>query len=187
MKSKKILLIALASCFIAISGCTKDKETIPDAPNPPSITLSNEIIITTLGADFFMEADLTDGVGLKSFTLRYDDWYLYNTITLADSSNPKSYHVKYKFKMPDTAANKIHSITLTATNVGNKQTSRQYKISLNTDFPKMYLTETTDAAKLTSDLFGAPMLISKLGSYTYEATYYSSAANSKIWFIPGKR
>jgi hypothetical protein len=186
MKYKNKLLIAIASFFIIVAGCKKDKETIPSAPIPPKVTLSNEIIITTLGADFFMEADLTDDVGLKSFTLRYDDWYLFNTVSLADSNNSKSYHVKYKFKMPDTAANKIHSITLTATNVGNNQTSRQFKISLNTDFPKMYLTETTDPANLTSDLFGVPMLINKLGSYSYEATYYSSAANSKIWFIPGK-
>jgi hypothetical protein len=186
MKYKNKLLTAFAFFCIVIAGCEKEKETVPDAPNPPKVTLSNEIIITTLGVDFFMEADLTDEVGLKSFALRYDDWYLFNTILLADSSNPKSYHVKYKFKMPDTAANKIHSITLTATNVGNNQTSKQYKISLNTDFPKMYLTETTDPAKLTSDLFGVPMLINKLGSYSYEATYYSSAANSKVWFIPGK-
>jgi hypothetical protein len=188
MKYTNKFLIAFASICIIIAGCKKDKnkEVITDAPNPPKITLSNEIIITTLGAEFFMEADLTDDVGLKSFTIRYDDWYLYNTVPLTDLGSPKSYRVKYKFRMPDTAANKIHSITLTATNVGNNATAKQYKVSLNTDFPKMYLTETTDPAKLTSDLLGVPMLINKLGSYSYETTYYSSAANSKIWFIPGK-
>jgi hypothetical protein len=186
MNSKYKLLAIIACICIALAGCKKDKETVPDAPNPPKVVLNNEIIITTLGSEFFMEADLTDDVGLKSFTLRYDDWFLYNTISLADSNNPKSYHVKYKFRMPDTAANKIHSITLTATNVGNKETAKQYKVSLNTDFPKMYLTETIDPAKLSSDLFGVPMLVDKLGSYSYEATYYSSAANSKIWFLPGK-
>jgi hypothetical protein len=186
MKYLNKIFLAIACGCIIITGCKKDEESVPDAPNPPTVALSNEIIITTLGADFFMEADLKDDVGLKSFSLRYDDWYLLNTISLADSNNPKSYHVKYKFRMPDTAANKIHSIVLTATNVGNKQTSRQYKISLNTDFPKMYLTETTDPAKLTSDLFGVPVLMNKLGSYSYEAVYYSSAANSKVWFIPGK-
>jgi hypothetical protein len=180
------LVTALLLATVLVISCKKDKEVVPDAPNPPGVTLSNEIIISTLGADFFMEADLTDDVGLKSFTVRYDDWYLYNTISLADVNNPKSYRVRYKFKMPDTAANKIHSITLTATNAGNKETSKQYKVSLNTDFPKMYLTETIDPAKLTSDLMGVPMLINKLGSYNYEAAYYSSAANSKVWFIPGK-
>jgi hypothetical protein len=186
MKYINKIFFVITLCFIIVSGCSKDEETVPDAPNPPAVVLSNEIIITTLGAEFIMEADLKDDVGLKSFTLRYDDWYLFNTVSLADSSNPKNYRLKYKFRMPDTAANKIHSITLTATNVGNKETSRQYKISLNTDFPKMYLTETTDPAKLTSDLLGVPMLMNKLGSYTYEVVYYSSTANSKVWFIPGK-
>jgi hypothetical protein len=186
MKYRIVLLNILFAAIITMAGCKKDKEVVPDAPNPPGVILNNEIIISTLGADFFMEADLTDSVGLKSFTIRYDDWFLYNTISLADINNPKSYKVKYKFRMPDTAANKIHSITLTATNVGNKQTSRQYKVSLNTDFPKMYLTETTDPSKLTTDLFGVPMVINKLASYSYEATYYSSAPNSQIWFIPGK-
>lgn len=177
----------LAGCLFILFGCKKDEvETLPDAPNPPKVTLANEIIITTLGADFVMEADLEDMVGLKSFTLRYDDWYLYNTITLKDSSYPKNYHVKYKFKMPDTAANRIHSISLIATNVGGKETSAQYKVSLNTDFPKMYLIESIDPAKLTNDLFGVPMLIDKVGSYNFEAKYYSSSPNSKVWFIPGK-
>jgi len=178
-------MLCLVVFISTISSCKKSDST-PSAPNPPKIVMSNDVIITTLGADFFMEADLTDEVGLKSFTLRYDDWYLYNTVSLADSGNPKSYHVKYKFKMPDTAVNKIHSITLTATNVANNAISNQFKVLLNSDFPKMYLIESTDPAKLTSDLFGVPTLIKKTSSYNYEATYYSAAPNSQVWFIPSK-
>jgi hypothetical protein len=180
------IFLALAFLTIAFASCKPDKVLTPDAPTPPTVVLNNEIIITNLGSDFFLEADLTDLVGLKSFSLRYDDWYLFNTVSLENIGSPKSYHVKYQFKMPDTAANKIHSIVLTATNVGNNSTSKQYKVSLNTDFPKLYLTETTDPAKLTSDFFGVPMLMSKLGSYSYESVYYSGAANTKVWFIPGK-
>jgi len=186
MKNMRLLLLLISSILI-LFGCKKEAgENLPDSPIPPRVTLANPIIVTTLGSQFVMEADLTDLVGLKSFTLRYDDWYLYNTISLKDIGYPKSYHVKYKFTMPDTAVNKIHSITLTATNVGSKGTSAQYKILLNTDFPKMYLVESTDPAKLTNNLFGVPMLIKKTGSYSFEATYYSSTANSTIWFIPGK-
>lgn len=181
------LTVLFAGALTLLYSCKKDdSEKLINAPNPPVVALSNEIIITTLGADFVMEADLRDSVGLKSFTLRYDDWYLYNTVSLKDSNNPKSYRVRYKFRMPDTAANKIHSISLTATNVGGKETSAQFKVSLNTDFPKMYLIESTDASKLTNDLFGVPSLINKVGSYSYEAIYYSKSTNSTVWFIPGK-
>lgn len=186
MNYKYKFLIALSCILIGIAGCKKEKEVIPNVTNVPEVTLSNEIIITTLGSDFFMEADLADESGLKSFSLRYDDWFLFNTISLEDLGNPKSYKLKYKFKMPDTAANKIHSITLITTNIGNKQTSKQYKVSINTDFPKMYLTETTDPMQLANDYFGVPMVVEKVGSYSYEAKYYSSAPNSKIWFIPVK-
>jgi len=177
--------LLMMSVILLIMGCSKD-DTTAVSTNPPKISITNDVIITTLGSDFYMEADLSDDAGLKSFTLRYDDWYLYNTISLDDLGNPKTYHVKYKFKMPDTAANKIHSITLTATNTGYATQSSQFKILLDADFPKMYLVESTDPAKLTSDLFGVPMLINKTSSYNYEAIYYSAAANSKVWFIPSK-
>ena len=175
-----LLLFAVASCK------KNDEPSFPDASVPPSLKLNNEIIITTLGAEFFMEADLKDSVGLKSFTLRYDDWYLFNVVPLSDSGYPKSYHVKYKFRMPDTAANKIHSITMTATNVGNKETSAQYKVTLNTDFPKMYLVEESNLSNLTADMFGVPALVNKKGSYSYEADHYSAVSGTKIYFLPGK-
>lgn len=180
------IYLFIAGSLLILCGCDKDGEDLPDAPNPPSITLANDIVITSLGEEFFMEADLEDAVGLKSFTLRYDDWYLYNTVSLKDSTYPKKYHVRYKFRMPDTAANKIHSIVLTATNVGENASSSQFKILLNADFPKMYLVDDPNPAKLTNDLFGVPMRINKVGSYSYEATYYAAAPNAKIWFIPGK-
>ena len=110
MKLNKFTVL-LAGILCLLFSCKKNEvEKLVNAPDPPVVSLNNEIIITTLGTEFVMEADLQDMVGLKSFTLRYDDWYLYNTISLKDSNNPKGYHVKYKFRMPDTAANKIHSI-----------------------------------------------------------------------------
>lgn len=181
-----MLFLLLTGLLVTMVACKKDGEKLPDAPNPPQITVANDIVITSLGGEFFMEADLVDSVGLKSFTIRYDDWFLYNTVSLKDSSYPKRYHVRYKFRMPDTAANKIHSIALTATNVGNNASSAQFKILLNADFPKMYLVDDPNPAKLANDLFGVPMLVKKLASYTYEATYYAATPNSKVWFIPGK-
>lgn len=183
----KILCWSLMLLLIAYSSCKKnDDVTAPEAKFPPAISLTNEIIVTTLGSDFYMEADLYDSVGIKSFTLRYDDWYLYNTVSLQDSGYPHAYHLKYKFRMPDTAANKIHSIDLMVANLGNKETSAQFKVMLNTDFPKMYITESLDPIVLTNDLFGVPQLVDKTSSYNYSATYYSAQPDTKIWFIPSK-
>ena len=184
--STKIFMVMLA--MASLGSCKKDDVAVPEVKDPPIVTLTNEIIVTTLGTEFYLEADLADSAGIKSFTVRYDDWYLYNTISLKDTTSnyPHTYHVKYKFRMPDTAANKTHSIDLIATNIGNKETTAQYKVLLNADFPKMYVTETLDAAILTKDLFGVPALIDKIADYNYSATYYSSQANTKIWFVPSK-
>jgi hypothetical protein len=183
LPTKVLLLMLLVTMAWS---CQKDHESVPQVKDAPSVSLTNEVIVTTLGAEFYLEADLADSAGIKSFTLRYDDWYLYNTVSLQDLKDPHTYHVKYKFKMPDTAANKTHSIDLTVTNIGNKETTAQFKVMLNTDFPKMYVTETLDATVLSKDLFGVPMLIDKISSYNYSATYYAAQANTKIWFIPSK-
>jgi hypothetical protein len=184
--STKIFMVILGMASLA--SCKKDDVAVPEVKDAPVVSLTNEIIVTTLGSEFYLEADLADSAGIKSFTVRYDDWYLYNTISLKDTTSnyPHTYHVKYKFRMPDTAANKTHSIDLKATNIGNKETTAQYKVLLNADFPKMYVTETLDATLLSKDLFGAPALIDKASSYNYTATYYSPQANTKIWFIPSK-
>jgi hypothetical protein len=184
--STKIFMVMLA--MASLWSCKKDDVSVPEVKDPPIVTLTNEIIVTTLGTEFYLEADLADSAGIKSFTVRYDDWYLYNTISLKDTTSnyPHTYHVKYKFRMPDTAANRTHSIDLIATNIGNKETTAQYKVLLNADFPKMYVTETLDATILTKDLFGVPALIDKIADYNYSATYYSSQPNTKIWFVPSK-
>lgn len=184
--STKTFILAL---FItSIWSCQKDDDAVPEVKDAPSVSLTNEVIVTTLGSEFYLEADLADSAGIKSFTLRYDDWHLYNTISLKDTTSnyPHTYHLKYKFRMPDTAANKTHSIDLKVTNIGNKETDAQFKVLLNADFPKMYATETLDASVLNKDLFGVPALIDKVSSYNYSATYYAAQANTKIWFIPSK-
>jgi len=179
---------SLMLVMTSLWSCKKNGIDVPEVKGAPIVSLTNQIIVTTLGSDFYMEADLADSAGLKSFTFRYDDWYLYNTISLKDttSSYPHTYHVKYKFRMPDTAANKTHSIDLTVANIGNKETAAQFKVLLNADFPKMYVTETLDASGLSKNLFGVPALIDKTSSYNYSATYYAAQANTKIWFVPSK-
>ncbi|WP_315821384.1 hypothetical protein [Paraflavitalea speifideaquila] len=39
--------------LLLITGCKKDGEKLPDAPNPPRITVSNDIVITSLGGEFY--------------------------------------------------------------------------------------------------------------------------------------
>lgn len=184
MKKQTLAWFVLSILLIWTTACKKDDS--PNAPNPPSIALAKDTIITVQGSVFTMEAKLTDQVGLRSFTLQYDDWFLRNTITLKDSGYPKEYQLLYKFRMPESASNTVHKIRLTTTNVGGKETSTDIAVMLDTDYPKLYLTESKDESKLTSDLFGVPMLIDKTGPYAYRAVYYSASPNSTVWFTPSK-
>ena len=48
----------------------------------------------------------------------------------------------------------------------------------------MYLADVSDAASLTSDLYGVPMLIEHTGKYQYKAHYYNQKVGTGIRFIP---
>lgn len=54
------------------------------------------------------------------------------------------------------------------------------------DFAKMYLCDVATSAELTSDIFGVPMRVDKVGECQYRARYYNEKANTEIYFIPQK-
>ncbi|WP_290792289.1 hypothetical protein [Flavihumibacter sp. UBA7668] len=183
-KNTNALLLLLAFLLSCLMACRKDD--LPDAPNPPEIALTRDTIIAVQGSIFTIDALLTDQVGLRSFNLRYDEWFLNNTISLQDSSNPATYRVQYKFRMPENAANKIHTIVLTGTNVGGIESTKEIVVMQDTDFPRMYLTDNKEAPAASTALFGVPMRVDKTGAYSYRALYYSEAAGTNIWFTPSK-
>ncbi len=54
------------------------------------------------------------------------------------------------------------------------------------NYNKLYLADVADAAALSTDLFGVPMVMDKTGSHTYQLIYYARTANIKLRFIPNK-
>ncbi|WP_158280836.1 SusF/SusE family outer membrane protein [Pararcticibacter amylolyticus] len=86
------------------------------------------------------------------------------------------------------AALATYTLSLVATDKAGLEAKSSSIITVSEmpDFPKMYLTDVADAAKLNSDIFGVPMLISRSGAFTYKARYYSAAAGTQIRFIPQK-
>jgi plastocyanin len=81
-----------------------------------------------------------------------------------------------------------YNLTIKAVDKFNLETVRNSVITVSEmpDFPKMYLSDVSDAAKLNSDLFGIPMLIDHTGEYTYKAKYYSEAPGTEVRFVPQK-
>lgn len=70
---------------------------------------------------------------------------------------------------------------------GNMTSNKTFiKVSDVIDFEKLYLSDVTSVADLTSDVYGVPMLIDHVGEFQYQAHYYNQKAGTPIRFIPQK-
>lgn len=83
---------------------------------------------------------------------------------------------------------KTYNMTLTIVDQFAHKVSKSCNIDVTAlpDFQKMYLVDIADVKLLTSDLFGIPMLIDRVGEYQYEARYYSKARGTEVRFVPQK-
>lgn len=81
-----------------------------------------------------------------------------------------------------------YNLEIVAADKADLKVTKKVKITVSEmpDFAKMYVTSEKDAAKLSSDIFGIPMLIDRIAPYTYKAIYYSEKAGTEIRFIPQK-
>lgn len=128
---KKLLLIFNLTLLVLIFAGCKQEEDIDD-PNFPVINLVSENISTARDDIFWIEADLSDDMGLKKVNLLNADWYLDKDIILSDSSR-KEYHLSYQFLTPSDATDEVHTIVLTVEDIGNNITTKEIKVRLNKD------------------------------------------------------
>jgi hypothetical protein len=139
---KKFLVYSVILC-VSLTMCNKDEVNDPDAP---SIVLNTPVISTASGDLFWIRANITDDVGLKSINLLYSDWHLDKTIDLSDTTW-KSYDLIYQFLTPEEEEDVgPHKILVTAEDVGGNQTSAEITVRLDKDFlsPVFVQTKPTD-------------------------------------------
>lgn len=92
--------------------------------------------------------------------------------------------VKQVYDLPAVKAD--YEFTLTAYDMMDNTavTTTTINVDEMPDFEKMYLADVANAADLTSDLYGVPMLIDHTGAYEYTAHYYNQKAGTRVRFIP---
>lgn len=130
MKTNKFYISIFMFVFLAIGfSCEDDVIEVNSTPEFQSI---EETISSLPGQVFTLNAVVSDPAGIQSVNINYNDWFLDKTIV--KDSLPKTYELSYSFKVPaDAIENSVHTVIVTASNVGNKTTSRNVTITLDKD------------------------------------------------------
>lgn len=130
MKQPVRYLFSLLLILLLFSRCEEDKESIND-PTGPAIQLKTGTIATAPGDIFWIEATLSDDMGLDQIHLKLKDWYLDKYISLADSA-PTAYSLRYQFLTPESAT-QPQTLKLSVKDIGGNTLDTKIPITLDKD------------------------------------------------------
>lgn len=155
-----------------------------DFTNPTFAVAPSSDVTVLVGPfpKFKLNCSVADNKMLKSIHVVSDALNIDETV---ETGNVASFVLTKEYELP---AGLIASYPMTITVAdlrGNESSvSTTINVSEMPDFDKMYLADVEDAASLSSDVFGVPMLIDHTGEFEYTAHYYNQKAGTKVRFIP---
>lgn len=143
---------------------------------------SKELTVLLQNPKLSLTTAVADNKNLNYIVVSIPDLNVHDSLSISGTS----YIYNKVYEMPQKEA----TYTMTV-KVGDKfnntaTTTSTIKVSDLPDFAKMYLADVDDAADLTSDVYGVPMLIEHTGKYQYRALYYNQKAGTGVRFIPQK-
>ncbi len=153
-------------------------ETNPKFASAPSASLT----VLTQNPNLTLNATVTDNKELAKLEISIPDLDIKDVLTI----NGKEYKFSKVYTLPETEGE--YKLVLKVYDAKGNVTESESVVSVSElpDFAKMYLADVSDAAQLTSDLYGVPMLIEHTGEYQYTAHYYCQKAGTGVRFIPQK-
>lgn len=180
------LLVLCVSLFVF--SCQK-KEGDVFVYKPPVQTISfsdvTDLIVDSTGKTVNIKAKVESTGGLQKIEVIYQPWNL--SLTISSFTDPNSYLLNVPVTIPANAALQIHSLVIKATDKNGASNFTTVKIGLqDLNYNKLYMADVTDASALTTDLFGVPMVMDKIGSHSYQLIYYARTDNIKVRFLPNK-
>lgn len=151
--------------------------TFPTFTSAPS----SELTVLLQNPKLTLNASVSDNKKLQSIVVDIPGLNIKDSVLL---NGVKEYALKKQYDVPAKEAS--YMMTLRVYDGMKNMTSTTSKINVSElpDFDKMYLADVSDAASLTSDLYGVPMLIEHTGKYQYKAHYYNQKVGTGIRFIP---
>lgn len=144
---------------------------------------SDNITVLVQNPKLKLNMSLTDNKNLQSVVIDIPDLNILDSLTISGKENT----VSKTYAMPDEEAVYLLKLRLyDAAGNASKEVVDTINVTELPDFENMYLADVSDAASLTSDLYGVPMLIDHVGEYQYRAHYYNQKAGTGVRFIPQK-
>ncbi len=153
-------------------------ETSPRFASAPADTVT----VLTQNPKFTLNTTVTDNKELASIELSIPDLNISESVAISG----REYKFTKVYTLPENEG--LYPATIKVVDAKGNETETKCVISVSEmpDFAKMYLADVSEAAQLTSDLYGVPMLIDHTGEYQYTAHYYCQKAGTGIRFIPQK-
>jgi len=135
------VFVILVMCFQA---CDPTENPRPD-PNAPVIDLITSRISTAPGHIFYIEANLSDDIGIERVNILKEDWFLNKDIDLSDSTRT-AYSLSYKLLTPADAADDAHTILVSVEDVGGNITSAEIPVFFDKDVsaPEIIVTKPSE-------------------------------------------
>ena len=187
MKRITTILVAAVMSILLLQCKKETKDMNVYRPATQLITFSEvtDFIIDSTGKTVSLKTKIASKAGLQKVEILYQPWNLSKTIS--SFTDPNSYSLDEAVLIPASAALKIHSIVVKATDKNGATNFTEVKIGLqNLNYAKLYMADVIDAAGLNSGLFGVPIVMDKVGSHTYQLIYYARTENVKVRFLPSK-
>lgn len=151
--------------------------TFPTFTSAPS----SELTVLLQNPKLTLNASVSDNKKLQSIVVDIPGLNIKDSVLL---NGVKEYALKKQYDVPAKEASYMMTLRVYDGMKNMTSTTSVIKVSELPDFEKMYLADVSDAAALTSDLYGVPMLIEHTGKYQYRAHYYNQKAGTGIRFIP---
>ncbi|MFI3280885.1 MAG: hypothetical protein R3Y44_02815 [Rikenellaceae bacterium] len=143
----KRLFILLPVLFI---GCAESGDDYPDVDGAtPVITFPYVTIQSEAGADFTVEATITDSDGLSTVQVIASTFLIQNTIDIIGIYGEPltEYELSYKMSIPDVFVDpaQLYEIMIVATDVGGRVTTERTYVSTDGDATKPIITGAPNA------------------------------------------
>ncbi len=143
---------------------------------------SAELTVLLQNPNLTLTTSVTDNKNLSYLKIMIPELSINDSVAISGTA----YTLTKTYKLPAKEA--AYTMTVVVGDKFNNTSSTEsvIKVSDLPDFDKMYLADVTDAAQLTTDLYGVPMLIDHVGQYQYRALYYNQKTGTGVRFIPQK-